>query len=93
MDTTKGADHTICNRWPPRGVSNEFKGIIFHLDPTDREGLRGESKMQLLTPNRATFICLPSIHGILGEVSGTTSQEHATWMADMRTRKERIFIL
>lgn len=92
MDTNEGADHTICNRWPPRGVSNEFRGIIFHLDPTDREGLRGESEMQLLTPNQATFICLPSIHGILG-VSGTTSEEYGTWMADMWTRKERISIL
>lgn len=64
------------NRWPPRGVSNEFKEFIFHLDPTDGEGLRGESEMQLLTPNLVTFICLPSIHGIISELAGETSQEH-----------------
>ena len=50
------------------------------MDPTDRVGLRGKSEMQLLIPNPVTFICLPSMHGITGEFTGKTSQEHiAGW--------------
>lgn len=73
---TEGADCSTCNRWPPREVSNEFKEFILHLDPTDREGLRGESEMQLLTPNPVTFICLSFIRGIISELARETSQEH-----------------
>lgn len=84
----------ICNRWPPCGVSNEFKEFIFHLDLTDREGLRGESEMQLLMPNPVTFIYLPSIHGIAAEFTGETSQEHiAGWQKQEKGKIIFIFHL
>lgn len=59
------------------------------MDPTDREGLREKSEMQLLTPNPATFICLPSIHGTIGELAGETSQEHvAGWQKQGQEKRQ-----
>lgn len=88
------ANCSICNRWPPCGVSNEFEDFIFHLDLTDREELRGASEMQLVVPNPVTFIYLPSIHGITGELAGETYLTGTySWMAEARKRKENISFL
>lgn len=83
------ANSYICNRWPPCGISNEFKEFIFYLDPTDRVGLRGESEMQLLIQNPVTFIYLPSMRGITGEFAGETSREHiAEWQKQGKGKVE-----